>query len=166
MSQLGAALAGQGKYAHAEPLMLQGYDGLKGARPSCSTWKSNGCLMPPGTGRSLQRLGKAGKGRRMGQETRGAASNRDTSRRAMVVMLDDRLAGPAPTGLEGAPSPEPVRDARLGGPAPAGSVGAGPVPRSVSGALGRPTKENRHAVAWSAAGRRTVLRWGQSDTDT
>ena len=29
MSQLGAALAGQGKYAHAEPLMLQGYDGLK-----------------------------------------------------------------------------------------------------------------------------------------
>jgi serine/threonine protein kinase len=29
MSQLGAALAGQGNYARAEPLMLEGYDGLK-----------------------------------------------------------------------------------------------------------------------------------------
>jgi tetratricopeptide (TPR) repeat protein len=29
MSQLGAALAGQEKYAEAEPLLLQGYDGLK-----------------------------------------------------------------------------------------------------------------------------------------
>jgi eukaryotic-like serine/threonine-protein kinase len=29
MSQLGAALAGQKKYAEAEPLLLQGYDGLK-----------------------------------------------------------------------------------------------------------------------------------------
>ena len=29
MSQLGAAVAGQKKYAEAEPLLLQGYDGLK-----------------------------------------------------------------------------------------------------------------------------------------
>jgi eukaryotic-like serine/threonine-protein kinase len=29
MSQLGAALAGQGNYARAEPLMLKGYDGLR-----------------------------------------------------------------------------------------------------------------------------------------
>ena len=32
MSQLGAALAGQRKYADAEPFLLQGYRGLKGAR--------------------------------------------------------------------------------------------------------------------------------------
>ena len=30
LSQLGAALAGQGKHADAEPLLLQGYSGLKG----------------------------------------------------------------------------------------------------------------------------------------
>ena len=29
MSQLGAALAGQKKYAEAEPLLIDGYDGMK-----------------------------------------------------------------------------------------------------------------------------------------
>ncbi len=33
MSQLGAALAGQKKYAEAEPLLLQGYEGLKARSP-------------------------------------------------------------------------------------------------------------------------------------
>src|SRR5205823_2759271 len=42
MSQLGAALAGQKKHAEAEPLLLQGYEGLKAREPNIpAPWKKH-----------------------------------------------------------------------------------------------------------------------------
>ena len=84
---LGAALAGQKKYAEAEPLMLSGYEGLK-ARESSIPAPNRGILADAGRPdrRALHRLGQAREGRRVAVESEAGARVGDRTSGAMRPM--------------------------------------------------------------------------------
>ena len=47
MSQLGGALLGQGRYAEAEPLVIEGYEGMKARAAKIPRRASPACPKPP-----------------------------------------------------------------------------------------------------------------------
>ena len=73
MSLLGAALAGQKKYAEAEPLLIGGYEGLK-AEAGSRRQPEAACAAAAADRPVLRGLGQAGQGGRVAGETGASAA--------------------------------------------------------------------------------------------